>query len=110
MEHGMWEQIERFLRHLENDLAKSPNTLAAYRNDLTQFYQFLLITPIGSLDESAPNTRDSANDWNDIGRARLIGFVVALKEKGYATTTVAPKIAALKSFFKFLSPSALLDG
>jgi integrase/recombinase XerD len=77
---------------------------------LTQFYQFLLITPMVSLDESGPNARESANDWSDVGRARLIGFVVALKEKGYATTTVARKIAALKSFFKFLSTSGVIDG
>jgi len=110
MDQVMWDQIERYLRHLENDLSSSPNTVAAYRNDLTQFYQYLLTVPISGLGDGAIRGADSAGDWREVSRARLIGFVVALKEKGYATTTVARKIAALKSFFHFLNTSGVIDG
>jgi integrase/recombinase XerD len=106
----MWDQIERYLRHLESDLSSSPNTVAAYRNDLTQFYQYLLTSPVNGLGDGVTHDADATGDWREVSRARLIGFVVALKEKSYATTTVARKIAALKSFFHFLSTSGIIDG
>jgi len=102
--------VEPFLKHLELDLSASPNTVAAYRNDLTQFDQYLLSTP--SHGQDVPTLSDPAGDnggWTEVSRMRLVGFVVAMKEKGYATTTVARKIAALKSFFHYLHTLGLVS-
>lgn len=109
MEHSAWDQVERYLRHLEVDQTSSPNTVAAYRNDLTQFYQYLLTNPSKPDDGALADDVSPRNDWVGMSRARLIGFVVALKEKGYATTTVARKIAALKSFFHYLNLTGTID-
>jgi integrase/recombinase XerD len=110
MDQSTLEQVEQYLRHLETDLTASPNTIAAYRNDLTQLCQYLLtassrfgehLTLVGS---PAP-----VDDWTSVSRARLVGFVVSLKEKGYATTTVARKIAAVKSFFHYLYTAGIVS-
>ena len=103
MEQAWLDPVETYLRHLESTLLASPNTISAYRNDLTQLSQYLLTT---SSRQIALVTRDETtlelDSWSSVTRARLVGFVVALKEKGYATTTVARKIAAVKSFFHYL--------
>ena len=38
---GFPEAIAQFLRHLENDRGSAANTVAAYRNDLSQFSVFV---------------------------------------------------------------------
>ncbi|HEX5418110.1 MAG TPA: tyrosine recombinase [Chloroflexota bacterium] len=102
MEQLLWDQVEQYLRHLQAELSASPNTVAAYRNDLTQFCQYLLSAQ-RLIDDSRGDDAGSIDSWTVVTRPRIIGFIVALKEKGYATTTVARKIAAIKSFFHFLS-------
>lgn len=99
MEHLLWEPVERYIEHLETGLSASPNTVAAYRNDLTQFCQYLLSAPAREAD---PTELADGLSWTGITRPRIVGFVVALKDKGYASTTIARKIAAIKSFFHFL--------
>jgi integrase/recombinase XerD len=103
MDQILWEPVERYLEHLEADLSASPNTVAAYRNDLSQFCQHLLSvasrpSEIGPVGTATPD----ASSWAAVSRARIVGFIVAMKENGYATTTIARKIAAIKSFFHFL--------
>lgn len=110
MDRLMWEQVEGYLGHLESELSASPNTVAAYRNDLTQLYQYLISTPSRELDLGLPDDSTSnGQTWSSISRPRIIGFVVALKEKGYASTTIARKIAAIKSFFHFLHAKNAID-
>lgn len=103
MDQAFLDQVEQYLRHLETTMLASPNTVSAYRNDLTQLCQYLLTTSSrlgGNLTSVVP--APEVDTWSAVSRARLVGFVVALKERGYATTTVARKIAALKSFFHYL--------
>ncbi|HLH74885.1 MAG TPA: tyrosine recombinase [Chloroflexota bacterium] len=109
MDGLLWEHIEAYLRHLEVDLSASPNTIAAYRNDLTQLYQYLSTTGSRNLDPLTDGTSEDSVGWASLSRVRIVGFVVALKEKGYATTTVARKIAAMKSFFHFLQTRGIID-
>lgn len=103
MDQVFLDQIERYLEHLESDLSLSPNTVAAYRNDLTQFCLYLLSAAPRAADHSLLADPPGENGgWSSVSRARLVGFIVKMKEKGYATTTVARKIAAMKSFFHYL--------
>jgi integrase/recombinase XerD len=88
------EQIEQFLSLLSAQKSFSGNTLSAYRNDLTQFAEYLstgqghLLKPI--------------QDWERVDRDAIVSFLLYLKERSYAPTTVARKQAAIKSFFKHL--------
>ncbi|MGH2461515.1 MAG: tyrosine recombinase [Chloroflexota bacterium] len=110
MDRVMQDQVDGYLRHLEADLSASPNTVAAYRNDLTQLCQYLSSTPSRALAAGLADDLISHDQtWSSISRPRIIGFVVALKEKGYASTTIARKIAAIKSFFHFLHAKNAID-
>lgn len=88
------EPIEQFLAELEGRKGFSTNTLAAYRNDLTQFADYL---SRGQGEAVKPVSR-----WREVDRDAIMSFLLYLKERQYAVTTVARKQAAIKSFFKFL--------
>jgi integrase/recombinase XerD len=88
------EYIEQFLNVRTQQSAASDNTLSAYKNDLTQFVEYL---SAGQLGIARP-----VDDWSQVNRDVIISFLLYLKERGYAPTTVARKQAAIKSFFKFL--------
>src|SRR5688500_1210689 len=88
------EQIEQFLAALKSQKGFSANTLSAYRNDLSQFAEFVRS---GAGPAQAPVT-----DWRGVTRDHIMLFILYLKERKYAQTTVARKQAAIKSFFKYL--------
>ena len=88
----MEDKIQEFLDHLVAEKGSSENTVAAYRNDLQQFHAFL-VQP----DQLGPDA-----EWSDVTREQLISYILFLKERQYASATVARKVAALKSFFHFL--------
>jgi integrase/recombinase XerD len=103
----MQQEIDRFLRFLSSDMASSQNTVAAYRNDLTQLRLFLespISSLLGSNGDAAPVV-----EWSAVTRNRIISFVVHLREKSYAPTTVARKVAAVKSFFHFLTAEGIVS-
>jgi integrase/recombinase XerD len=88
----MQAQINEFLEYLEVEKGYSTNTLAAYHNDLGQFLVFLQQLP----PEQRPET------WRDVTRDHIISYILEMKEREYASSTIARKVAAVKSFFKFL--------
>jgi integrase/recombinase XerD len=88
----MQEQINQFLDYLQTEKGYSNNTLAAYQNDLSQFLIFLQQLPL----EQRPG------NWNDVTRDHIVSYILEMKEREYASSTVARKVAAVKSFFKFL--------
>jgi len=88
------EYIEQFLTVRTQQSAGSANTLSAYRNDLSQFAEYLCAGQ-GSMAQRV-------EEWAQVNRDAIISFLLYLKERGYAPTTVARKQAAIKSFFKFL--------
>lgn len=92
----MEQRIREFLEFLATEKKFSSNTLAAYRNDLTQFRSFL-----GGV--SAPPAT-----WGDVTQTMVALFISDLKERNYALATIARKIAAVKSFFQFLSSAGIV--
>ena len=88
----MKEDIERFLTCLSVEKGFSANTLSAYRNDLTQLAAFA--------EEN--NKRGSPASWASFNRQIMLNYQLQLKDRKYATTTLARKVAAAKSFFKFM--------
>ncbi|MCL5265392.1 MAG: site-specific tyrosine recombinase XerD [Chloroflexi bacterium] len=104
----MQHEVDGFLNFLVVEKGFSPHTVAAYRNDLTQFLDFLVEAEsrarAAAVLVSAGNVDSSPNglEWSSINKMRIISFIISLKEKQYASTTVARKVAAVKSFFHFL--------
>lgn len=88
----METSIQEFLDYLVAEKGRSRNTIAAYHNDLTQFYGF--VTQPGQI-QGEPN-------WAAVTRDHLINYILFLKEREYASSTVARKVAAVKSFCRFL--------
>ncbi|NLE75986.1 MAG: site-specific tyrosine recombinase XerD, partial [Chloroflexi bacterium] len=84
----------------------SANTVAAYRNDLQQFASFSL-ERLGSPDDL----------WPKVNKELVLEYVTEMKGREYASSSVARKVAAIKSFFHFLiaerviaaDPTATLD-
>lgn len=89
----MDENIQSFLKFLEAEKGYAQNTIAAYQNDLSQFYLFVETEKKGKQIES----------WIEVKKRDITEYVERLKNSGeYASSTVARKVAAIKSFFHFL--------
>lgn len=100
----MEEKVEQFLASLQAERGFSENTIAAYRNDLLQFIPFLTNPPVE--DHTAAVT-----DWSALGDAQLSAYMLTLRSRDYAASTVARKTAALKSFCAFLRREGIMpDG
>jgi integrase/recombinase XerD len=96
----MDDRIGHFLNFLSVEKGASENTIAAYRNDLTQFRTFL----------STLNLNGSQTDWRRIKKDTIVSYVLDLKERRYAEASVARKVAAVKSFFQFLQAEGAIRG
>ena len=90
----MKEYIESFLKYLKVEKGFSQNTEEAYRNDLTQLLKYI---------SDASSKTGEIPSWDSFDRQKMLGYMLYLNEQGYASTTKARKIAAAKSFFKFLT-------
>jgi integrase/recombinase XerD len=89
----MKEDIESFLNYLTVEKGFSGNTIEAYRNDLTQLLEFA---------EKETLKKSIIPAWDNFSRQSMLSYVLNLKERNYAVTTVARKVAAAKSFFGFM--------
>jgi integrase/recombinase XerD len=85
----MDEQIRLFLLHLTADRGLSENTTAAYRTDLEQFGAYMRAQQI--------------HDWHTVAHNDILGFLIYLRERRYANSTIARRTAAVKSFYSFLA-------
>jgi integrase/recombinase XerD len=88
------EDIERFLTYLSVEKGFSDNTVAAYRNDLQH--------DLAAFAEQEIGRRGSMPSWANFSRQDMLSYLLHLKERGYAATTQARKVAAAKSFFGFM--------
>lgn len=94
----MDDRIGHFLHFLSAEKGASENTIAAYRNDLSQFDNFLS-NGNGPADS---NGNGNPTDWRKINKDTIVTYVLELKNRRYAGASVARKVAAMKSFFQFL--------
>jgi integrase/recombinase XerD len=91
---AMVVNIDSFLDHIAAERGFSPNTAGAYRNDLRQFIGFL--------------ADRSINNWS-LEPETLHAFQLSLLERRYADTTLARKVAAVRSFLNFLRSEGIID-
>ena len=90
----MEEDIRLFLNYLSKEKKCSKNTLDAYHNDLSQLAVY--IASANSNDVPGRNARGLSEE-------HLRQYMVSLKEKSYTLSTVARKIAAARTFLKFMA-------
>ena len=89
--------ITRFLRYLLVERNASDLTVKSYREDLTALDEYLTAS-YGRRPKPA-----------DINPLDLRGYVAALHEAGYAKSSVARRLASLRSFFRFTQREGLAD-
>ena len=77
-----------FVAKLEHEKGFSEHTLRAYHKDLLQFDNFLKAEKRSSLES--------------VNHLLLRRFLAVLRSKNYSKTTIARKLASIRSFFKFL--------
>ncbi|MBK8901361.1 MAG: tyrosine recombinase [Anaerolineaceae bacterium] len=94
----MEEQLLAFLKFLQKEYNYSSNTIAAYKNDLGQFMSYL-----------QGRRLNSTNNWQAIGSVEINGYVEYMKDQPYASSSVARKVAAVKSFFNYLHANQIVD-
>ena len=98
--HDLTETIDDFLRHLANQRRAAPNTVSAYHNDLTQFREYLV--------SSEPAGGNGHAGLEDVDPGTVAGFVLYLRTRGYSQATIARKVAAVKSFFRYAAEAGLI--
>jgi integrase/recombinase XerD len=107
----MEDRIGHFLHFLSAEKGASDNTIAAYRNDLTQFHHYLSgSSGLNGSNGGGNGSNGSSTDWRRINKDVIINYVQELKERRYAEASVARKVAAVKSFFQFLQAEGAIQG
>ncbi len=87
------KDIADFLRYLWVERNASPNTLRNYEGDLLQFWDHLTLR--GGLPSASV-------DWKDIDPLLIRSFLSELVSRGNSKSSVARKLASLRTFFKYL--------
>lgn len=100
-EESLKTSVNAFIDELTTERGFSVNTVAAYRNDLSQFAEYLSAPPAD--DQLAP-----LGSWSGLTGEHLGRYLSHMYEKQYAASTVARKTAAIKSFCHYLANSGQL--
>ena len=91
----MDESLADFLRYLALEKNASALTVKSYREDLSQAVSFFKTKKIAGVKELSPRSLRALQVW--------------LHEQGYAKTTIARRIAALRSWCKHLCRQGVLE-
>ena len=94
------EWIEKFLEYLRTQRNVSPHTQRNYESDLRQFYLYLTTAPDG--------TERPAPELGDIDNLTIREFLGTLYEKHNKKSSVARKLATLRSFLKYLAARSVI--
>lgn len=97
MSHGLYAAIDGFLRYLKIERNASELTLKSYSEDFNSLFDYLR-DRVGGVTE--PAQLDVTN---------LRGYVAYLHECDYAKTTIARRLACLRSFLKYCHREGLVS-
>ena len=93
----MHTAVDGFLRSLRIERNASPLTLKSYAEDFNSFFDYLQ-DRVGRIPEPA-----------DTDISMLRGYVAYLHECQYAKTTIARRLASLRSFFRYCAREKLVN-
>ena len=89
----MRESVEGFLDYMTVERGVSPNTVSAYRNDLSQLVDFV---------QTKGGLNGDRSGWDRVSDQVLSSYLLELHELGYSDTTRARKVASARALFGFL--------
>jgi len=95
--------IDEFKRYLEIERGASQHTIANYLSDLKQFFDFLRETVLCTSDS------DSDIDMKQIDNVIIRTFLGYLHKKRMRSSSMARKLATLRTFFKFLCREGYIE-
>jgi integrase/recombinase XerC len=84
----MQEDFDKYLKYLEAERNVSPYTIRNYKTDLSDFFHFLKQKDVGSLEK--------------VDRQVLRGYMGSLMEQGIVKASIARKLSAIRSFYRYL--------
>lgn len=87
----MWVELDQFLHYIHNQRQYSDYTIEAYRNDLSQFIEYA--------ERHHQNRTTSATDVDAYLIRNFLGFLL---KSGLEKRSIARKLSAVKSFFRYL--------
>ncbi|NGP76272.1 tyrosine recombinase XerC [Balneolaceae bacterium YR4-1] len=96
----MKSAIDKYLKYLRIERNASKHTITSYKNDLNQFLEFL---------SQHFGLESSETDINSIERLTIRLWLGELTEQDYAKSSIARKVAALRSFFKYAFKRGLIE-
>ncbi len=85
----MHPTIAKFLDHLGSERQSSPHTVRCYEDDLVQFQAYLVESTGEGADPTAVDSK------------RLRAYSAWLSGRGYAPSTIARRLASLRSFYRY---------
>jgi integrase/recombinase XerD len=88
------EHLDDFLIYIGSEKGLSPNTIEAYHRDGLAFVEFLDHAGIRNFEEVTQN--------------HIVDFLALLKDKGYATASMARNLISIKVLFRFLKRENIL--
>jgi integrase/recombinase XerC len=94
------EHLRAFLAYLALNRNVSPHTVRAYESDLSQFLLHVSVARGIPRRELLPGSLD---------RAAVRGFLAEIHDAGHSRATAARKLAAVRTFFKYLRREELID-
>lgn len=92
----MMEIIDRFLDYLKHELNRSPLTVAGYSEDFKKFEEYF-------------QALDGQPTWETIDGDIIRNWMEQMVDGGNSTTTVARRLSALRSLYKFALSRHLVD-
>ncbi len=93
MSNTWHRRVREFLNHLNLERKYSVNTISAYQKDLEQFCNFFC---------DYKNIEIDNFNVGDVKSRDIRAFLGELSHKGFKRSSIARKVASLRSFYKFL--------
>jgi integrase/recombinase XerC len=91
----MHEVFSKYIAYLEAERNVSAYTVRNYRNDLLEFFHFVRGKEIESL--------------KDVNKLTLRAYLAQLMEQGYAKSSIARKLSAIRSFYRYLMREEMIS-
>lgn len=102
--------LDKFLLYLEVERNLSDRTVRSYRMDLRQFEEFLRVTKL-CLEENPQEMGElyaCQINWTKVDKTTIRAFLGHLHKQGQAKSSINRKLAAIRSFFKYLNREGIL--
>ncbi|MBF0509252.1 MAG: site-specific integrase, partial [Deltaproteobacteria bacterium] len=91
----MDEYLDRFFDFLKVERGLADNSISSYNGDLLGFVHFLSVRGIA--------------DLKAVTRIDLTAYIFDLKKQGFKDSTVARRMAAVRTLFRFLVQDRIIE-